>query len=98
MVSTKINIQEYHHTKNNGNRYTVVKLLRLMKHSGRIYNKPEYRMTFEGTFLGCELVVHSEIYQLNLGNRVQYFGALIYSKKGILLNLFNWLSKNIDSE
>ena len=39
-----------------------LKLLQLMQHSGRIYNKPEHRMTFRGSFLECERVVHDETY------------------------------------
>ena len=75
------------------------RLLRLMPYTGRVYNKPEHRKTFE-----CIL------YRMRVGcpwrDLPEYFGdwSAIYrrfnlwSKKGILLQLFNALKQLSDLE
>lgn len=75
------------------------KLLRLMLYSGRVYNKPEHRNTFEGI-----------LYRMRVGcpwrDIPEYFGdwSAIYrrfnlwSKKGIMIELFHSLKKLTDIE
>ena len=75
------------------------KLLRLMLYSGRVYNKPEHRLTFEGI-----------LYRMRVGcpwrDIPDYFGdwSAIYrrfnlwSKKGIMIQLFNTLKQLCDME
>ena len=75
------------------------KLLRLMLYTGRVYNKPEHRNTFEGI-----------LYRMRVGcpwrDVPDYFGdwSAIYrrfnlwSKKGILIQLFNALKQLSDLE
>lgn len=74
-------------------------LLNAMKNTGRIYDKPEHRMTFEGI-----------LYRMRTGipwrDLPTYFGdwSAIYrrfnlwSKKGILNNLFKTLTRCADFE
>lgn len=75
------------------------KLSLLMYKSGRVYNKSEHRMTFEGI-----------LYRMRTGcpwrDLPPYFGHWstifrrfnLWSKKGVLTLLFNSLSKDTDSE
>ena len=74
-------------------------LLQLMKSTGRVYDKPEHRMTFEGI-----------LYRMRTGipwrDLPRYFGEWssvyrrfnLWSKKGILGFIFNKLSKMADLE
>lgn len=79
------------------NRWSL--LLQIMKSTGRVYNKPEHRMTFEGI-----------LYRLRTGlpwrDLPPYFGDWstvyrrfnLWSKKGILNKLFNELASDADFE
>lgn len=70
-----------------------------MQHSGRVYNKPEHRMTFEGILFRMRTGCPWRDLPPDFGNWSAIFRRFhLWSKKGILLNLFNWLSKDTDSE
>ena len=76
-----------------------LKLLQLMQHSGRIYNKPEHRMTFEGILFRMRTGCPWRDLPTEFGKWSAVFRRFnLWSKKGVLLNLFNWLSKDTDSE
>jgi len=76
-----------------------LKLLQLMQHSGRIYNKPEHRMTFEGILFRMRTGCPWRDLPTEFGKWSTVFRRFnLWSKKGVLLNLFNWLSKDTDSE
>tara|TARA_R110001583_G_C5539269_1_gene399303 strand:+ start:134 stop:880 length:747 start_codon:yes stop_codon:yes gene_type:complete len=76
-----------------------LKLLQLMHHSGRIYNKPKHRMTFEGILYRMRTGCPWRDLPNEFGNWSTVFRRFnLWSRKGVLLNLFNWLSKNSDSE
>jgi len=75
------------------------KLLKLMLYTGRVYNKPEHRKTFEGI-----------LYRMRVGcpwrDIPEHFGDWsavyrrfnLWSKKGILVHLFNALKQLTDLE
>ncbi len=71
----------------------------LMRHSGRVYNKAEHRMTLEGIFyrmrIGCLWRDTPAVF----GQWNTVFRRFnLWSKKGILQLLFKWLSHHADSE
>ena len=75
------------------------KLLLLLRHTGRIYNKIEYRKTFEGI-----------LYRMRAGcpwrDVPDFFGTWsaiyrrfnLWSKKGIIIELFKLLSTESEME
>ena len=76
-----------------------LKLSQLMQHSGRIYNKPEHRMTFEGILYRMRTGCPWRDLPAEFGNWSAVFRRFnLWSRKGVLLHLFNWLSKDTDSE
>ena len=73
------------------------KLLQVMKSTGRIYNKPEHRMTFEGILYR----LRTGIPWLDLPTEFGGWSAIyrrfnLCSKKGLLNMLFNELAKPAD--
>jgi transposase len=76
-----------------------LKLSQLMLHSGRVYNKQKHRMTLEGILFRMRTGCPWRDLPAEFGNWSAVFRRFnLWSKKGILLNLFNWLSKDTDSE
>ena len=72
-------------------------LLQLMKSTGRVYNKPEHRMTFEGILYRMRTGIPWRDLPVEFGcwNSV-YRRFNLWSQKGILNLLFNELSKDAD--
>ena len=72
-------------------------LLQLMTSTGRVYNKPEHRMTFEGILYRMRTGIPWRDLPVEFGcwNSV-YRRFNLWSQKGILNLLFNELSKDAD--
>jgi transposase len=69
-------------------------LSKLMHRSGRIYDKPEHRMTFEGIIYRMRTGCPWRDLPPEFGKWSAVFRRFnLWSKKGILYNLFKWLSK-----
>ena len=74
-------------------------LSKLMHHSGRIYNKPEHRMTFEGILYRMRTGCPWRDLPEDFGKWSKVFRRFnLWSKKGVLCNLFKLLSHECDSE
>lgn len=75
------------------------KLQRLMILSGRVYNKPEHRMTVEGILYRMRTGCPWRDLPPEFGDWSAIFRRFnLWSKKGVLRLLFNELSKITDSE
>ncbi|EOX4352720.1 TPA: IS5 family transposase [Vibrio cholerae] len=75
------------------------KLLQLMKNTGRIYNKSEHRMTFEGILYRLRTGIPWRDLPTEFGDwNTVYRRFNLWSKKGLLDILFNDLSKLSDYE
>lgn len=75
------------------------KLQQLMNFSGRVYNKPEHRMTIEGILYRMRTGLPWRDLPPEFGNWSTVFRRFnLWSKKGILHRLFNELSRNPDLE
>jgi transposase len=75
------------------------KLLQVMKNTGRIYNKPEHRMTFEGSLYRLRTGIPSRDLPTEFGGwSAVYRRFNLWSKKGLLAHLFNELAKISDDE
>ncbi|ENM5767399.1 IS5 family transposase [Vibrio mimicus] len=75
------------------------KLLQLMKNTGRIYNKSEHRMTFEGILYRLRTGIPWCDLPTEFGDwNTVYRRFNLWSKKGLLDILFNELSKLSDYE
>ncbi|WDE10122.1 IS5 family transposase [Thalassomonas haliotis] len=75
------------------------KLSQLMRHSGRVYNKPEHRMTFEGILYRMRTGLPWRDLPSDFGHWNTVFRRFnLWSKKGIIDLLFKCLSKNSDVE
>lgn len=75
------------------------KLLQLMKNTGRIYNKSEHRMTFEGILYRLRTGIPWRDLPTEFGDwNTVYRRFNLWSKKGLLDILFNELSKLSDYE
>lgn len=75
------------------------KLLQLMKNTGRIYNKSEHRMTFEGILYRLRTGISWRDLPTEFGDWNTVYRRLnLWSKKGRLDILFNELSKLSDYE
>ncbi|MCE2596761.1 IS5 family transposase [Motilimonas cestriensis] len=73
------------------------KLLQVMMSSGRIYNKPEHRMTFEGILFRLRTGIPWRDLPKEFGDwSAVYRRFNLWSKKGLLDILFNELSRNAD--
>ena len=73
------------------------KLLQVMMSSGRIYNKPEHRMTFEGILFRLRTGIPWRDLPKEFGDwSAVYRRFNLWSKKGLLDILFNELSKDAD--
>ncbi len=70
-----------------------------MQHSGRVYNKSEHRMIFEGILYRMRIGCPWRDLPSDFGKWSAIFRRFnLWSKKGILLNLFKSLSNGTDSE
>ena len=70
-----------------------VKLFHLMKSTGRVYNKPEHRQTFEGILYQFLTGIPWRYLPKELGHWSTVFRWFyLWSKKGILAHLFNALT------
>jgi len=75
------------------------KLLLLLLQSGRVYDKPEHRMTFEGILYRMRTGCPWRDLPSDFGQWSAIFRRFnLWSKKGVLNLLFNDLSKDTDSE
>jgi transposase len=75
------------------------KLLGIMKNTGRIYNKPEHRNTFEGILYRLRTGIPWRDLPAEFGNWSAIFRRFnLWSKKGILTQLFNTLASDSDFE
>lgn len=75
------------------------KLLQVMKSTGRIYNKPEHRMTFEGILFRLRTGVPWRDLPSEFGEwSTVYRRFNLWSRKGILNLLFKRLSSMADFE
>lgn len=73
------------------------KLLQVMMSTGRIYNKPEHRMTFEGILFRLRTGIPWRDLPTEFGDwSAVYRRFNLWSKKGLLDILFNELAKNSD--
>lgn len=73
------------------------KLLQIMRHTGRIYNKPEHRMTFEGILYRLRTGVPWRDLPPEFGDwNTVYRRFNLWSKKGLLEILFNELARLSD--
>ncbi|WP_025672950.1 transposase, partial [Salinivibrio socompensis] len=73
------------------------KLLQVMKNTGRIYNKSEHRMTFEGILYRLRTGVPWRDLPTEFGDwSTVYRRFNLWSKKGLLDILFKELSKLSD--
>ncbi len=76
-----------------------LKLSKLMQLSGRVYNKPEHRMTFEGILYRMRTGCPWRDLPPDFGDWSSVFRRFnLWSKKGVLYSLFKELSKDTDSE
>lgn len=74
-------------------------LLNVMKNTGRIYDKPEHRMTFEGILYRMRTGVPWRDLPTDFGDWSAIYRRFnLWSKKGILNNLFNALTRHADFE
>ena len=74
-------------------------LLQIMKNSGRVYNKPEHRMTFEGILYRMRTGMPWRDLPPEFGEwSTVYRRFNLWSKKGILNMLFKQLSSDADFE
>ena len=74
-------------------------LLKLMKSTGRVYDKPEHRMTFEGILYRMRTGIPWRDLPRDFGEWSSVYRRFnLWSKKGILGLLFNELSKISDLE
>lgn len=72
-------------------------LLKIMKSTGRVYNKPEHRMTFEGILYRLRTGIPWRDLPIEFGDwSAVYRRFNLWSKKGILNQLFRHLSKDAD--
>ncbi|HEY5716010.1 MAG TPA: IS5 family transposase [Psychromonas sp.] len=72
-------------------------LLHLMKSTGRIYNKPEHRNTFEGILYRLRTGIPWRDLPKEFGSWSAIFRRFnLWSKKGVLSHLFNELAKDSD--
>ncbi len=70
-----------------------------MQHSGRVHNKPEHRMTFGGILYRMRIGCPWRDLPSDFGKWSAIFRRFnLWSRKVILLNLFNSLSNETDSE
>lgn len=75
------------------------KLSLLMLETGRVYNKSEHRMTFEGILYRMRTGCPWRDLPPDFGDWNTVFRRFnLWSKKGVLTRLFNELSKDTDSE
>ncbi|MEI8631718.1 IS5 family transposase [Vibrio sp. PP-XX7] len=75
------------------------KLLLIMKSTGRIYDKPEHRNTVEGILYRLRTGIPWRDLPTDFGNWSTVFRRFnLWSKKGLLLFLFNELAKHADFE
>ena len=73
------------------------KLLQVMKSTGRIYNKPEHRMTFEGILYRLRTGIPWRDLPTEFGGWSAIYRRFnLWSKKGLLNMLFNELAKPAD--
>lgn len=73
------------------------KLLQVMKNTGRIYNKSEHRMTFEGILYRLRTGIPWRDLPTEFGDwNTVYRRFNLWSKKGLLEILFKELSKLSD--
>ncbi|MFQ0998047.1 transposase [Gilliamella sp. BG6] len=75
------------------------KLLQIMKNTGRVYNKSEHRMTFEGILFRMRTGIPWRDLPEEFGGwSTVYRRFNLWSKKGILVDIFKHLSQLADSE
>lgn len=75
------------------------KIYSIMLRSGRIYNKPEHRMTLEGILFRMRTGCPWRDIPSNFGNWSTVFRRFnLWSKKGVLANIFKELSRDSDVE
>lgn len=74
-----------------------LKLLQVMKSTGRIYNKPKHRMTFEGILYRLRTGIPWRDLPTEFGGWSSIYRRFnLWSKKGLLNMLFNELAKLSD--
>ena len=74
-------------------------LLHLMKSTGRMYNKPAYRMTFESILYRLRTGTQWRDLPEEFGSWSTLFSRFnFWSKKGILSYIFKLLARNADFE
>lgn len=99
MVSPKINIRGTTMPRTILTDEHWEKLLRLMLYSGRVYNKPEHRNTFEGILYRMRVGCPWRDIPDNFGDWSAIYRRFnLWSKKGILIQLFNALKQLSDIE
>lgn len=75
------------------------KLQRLMLYTGRVYNKPEHRSTFEGILYRMRVGCPWRDVPESFGDWSAIYRRFnLWSKKGIMIQLFNALKKSPDLE
>ncbi|WP_160435814.1 IS5 family transposase, partial [Gilliamella sp. Lep-s5] len=75
------------------------KLLQIMKNTGRVYNKSEHRMTFEGSLFRMRTGIPWRDFPEEFGEwSTVYRRFNLWSKKGILVDIFKQLSQLADFE
>ncbi|WP_141671379.1 IS5 family transposase, partial [Gilliamella sp. Gris1-4] len=75
------------------------KLLQIMKNTGRVYNKSEHRMTFEGILFRMRTGIPWRDLPEEFGEwSTVYRRFNLWSKKGILVDIFKYLSQLADFE
>ncbi|OCG37486.1 MULTISPECIES: IS5 family transposase [unclassified Gilliamella] len=75
------------------------KLLQIMKNTGRVYNKSEHRMTFEGILFRMRTGIPWRDLPEEFGEwSTVYRRFNLWSKKGILVDIFKHLSQLADFE
>lgn len=73
------------------------KLLLIMKNTGRIYDKPEHRNTFEGILYRLRTGIPWRDLPSDFGNWSAIFRRFnLWSKKGVLSRIFNELAEHSD--
>ncbi len=75
------------------------KLKKLLYQTGRIYNKAEHRMTMEGILYRMRIGCPWRDLPKKFGKwNTIYRRFLLWSRKGVIHQLFEFISKNSDSE